>query len=251
MNPYLKNLKRLEFIITYSCTGRCKHCSESDYIKTDTHLTSKDAVNALDKINKIYPLDSVMTFGGEPLLYPDVVVSIHKLAKRLNIPKRQLITNGFFSSDNTSITNTAKLIATCGVNDILISADAFHQENIPLSSVLIFAENLLKNGAYSVKVHPAWLVGKDSDNAYNIKTKEIIKKFENLGIPSSNGNIVFPAGNALKYLSKYFDPNKTYINKYKQDPKDIRAGSISPNGDFINCNILDKTFINDLDEYSP
>ena len=31
MNQYLKNLNKIEFIVTYACTGRCKHCSEGDH----------------------------------------------------------------------------------------------------------------------------------------------------------------------------------------------------------------------------
>ena len=38
-----------------------------------------------------------MTFGGEPLLYPETVCKIHSAAKEMNIPKRELITNGYFS----------------------------------------------------------------------------------------------------------------------------------------------------------
>lgn len=33
-----------------------------------------------------------MTFGGEPLLYPEVTFEIHKTAKALEIPVRQIIT---------------------------------------------------------------------------------------------------------------------------------------------------------------
>ena len=31
MNQYLKNLNKIEFVVTYACTGRCKHCSERDH----------------------------------------------------------------------------------------------------------------------------------------------------------------------------------------------------------------------------
>lgn len=32
MNEYLKNLNRIEFVITDSCTGKCKHCSQGNHI---------------------------------------------------------------------------------------------------------------------------------------------------------------------------------------------------------------------------
>lgn len=34
-----------------------------------------------------------MTFGGEPLLYPEVVCKIHKAAEEMGIPERTIITN--------------------------------------------------------------------------------------------------------------------------------------------------------------
>lgn len=251
MNPFLKNLNRVEFVITYSCTGNCKHCSESEWRKNGGKLNADTAVRALEKINNAFPLQSVMTFGGEPLLSPDTVIAIHNAAKKMNIPKRQIITNGYFSKDNTIIEQVAKNVTKSGVNDILVSADAFHQETIPLKHVLHFAESLLKNGAQAVRMHPAWLVSKDDDNPYNLKTREILKSFAQLGVSPSNGNIIFPAGNALKYLGKYFDKNTTYVNRYEQDQKNIRSVCIEPNGNFLNCNIYDENFLNKLNEYKP
>ena len=249
MNPYIKNLNRIEFIITYSCTGNCKHCSESDLRKNGGNLDADAAVRALEKINAIFPLQSIMTFGGEPLLFSNTVIAIHNAAKKANILKRQLITNGYFSTDVNIIKTVAKNIAESGVNDILISADAFHQETIPLKYVLCFTENLLKNGANLVRVHPAWLVNKDDENPYNLQTKKILKNFEPLGVLPSNGNVIFPAGNALKYLAEYFDKDTPYVNRYEQDPKNIRSVCIEPNGNFLNCNINDTNFLDKLNEY--
>lgn len=251
MNPFLKNLNRVEFIITYSCTGNCKHCSESELRKNGGKLNADTAARALEQINSVFPLQSVMTFGGEPLLYPNTVISIHNAARKMNIPKRQIITNGYFSKNSTIIEQVAKNVAESGTNDILISADAFHQETIPLKYVLRFTESLLKNDAKAVRVHPAWLVNKDDDNQYNVKTREIIKSFEPLGVLPSNGNVIFPAGNALKYLGKFFDKNTAYVNRYEQDTKNIRSVCIEPNGNFLNCNIHDENFLSKLNEYCP
>ena len=38
-----------------------------------------------------------MAFGGEPLVYPEVVCAIHRMAAQMRIAKRQLITNGSFA----------------------------------------------------------------------------------------------------------------------------------------------------------
>ena len=49
------------------------------------------------------------------------------------IPVRQLITNGFFSRDGDRIKEAAGRLAQSGVNNLLLSVDAFHQETIPLA----------------------------------------------------------------------------------------------------------------------
>ena len=103
MNQYTANLNRIEFVITYACTGRCKHCSEGDHNNTGEHIDVGAAAEAVRKIAERYRMDSLMTFGGEPLLYPEAVYAIHAAAKEMKIPKRQLITNGFFTRDKGKI----------------------------------------------------------------------------------------------------------------------------------------------------
>ena len=42
MNKYLKNLNRIEFVVTYACTGMCKHCSESDHKSCGERIDPKN-----------------------------------------------------------------------------------------------------------------------------------------------------------------------------------------------------------------
>lgn len=82
MNEYIKNLNRIEFVVTMACAGRCKHCSEGDHSSCTGYIDADIAVNAIRDICKNYKIESLMTFGGEPLLYPEVVCKIHKTAIR-------------------------------------------------------------------------------------------------------------------------------------------------------------------------
>ena len=97
-------------------------------------------------------------------------------------------------------------MADSGVNALLLSVDAFHQETIPLDTVMFFAECAVDSGI-PIKLQPAWLVSPGDQNPYNEKTKEIIQAFDALHIPLNQGNVIFPSGNALKYLREYFDDN--------------------------------------------
>ena len=96
MNPYLKKLNKIEFVVTYACTGRCKHCSEGDHASCGERIDPEIAADAVRKIATEYDIQTVMAFGGEPLLYPDAVYSIISAARESGVSHRQVITNGFF-----------------------------------------------------------------------------------------------------------------------------------------------------------
>ncbi len=181
-----------------------------------------------------------MTFGGEPLLYPETVACIHETARDMGIAQRDLITNGYFSKDEGRIREVANLLAKSGVTRILLSVDAFHQETIPLSPVKCFAA-CVKEAGIRIELSPAWLVSREDENPYNVKTKGCLAEFEELGIPVGGGNVVFPSGNALKYLGEYFDDDNTVANPYEDDPKDVRAISFDPNGEVLGGNVYHNT----------
>ena len=142
------------------------------------------------------------------------------------------------------------MITESGVNEILLSVDAFHQETIPLEPVKTFAECVLESDAV-IKVHPAWLVSKDDTNSYNNKTREILGVFNRMGINTGEGNVIFPAGNAVKYLSEYFDLSKKIRNPYEEDPSDIKAICIGADGDVLGGNINLCSITEILSSYTP
>ena len=247
MNQYLKNLNKIEFVITYACTGRCKHCSEGDHAPCGERIDPFIAADALRKIAAEYDIKTVMTFGGEPLLYADAVYEIINAAKELNITKRQVITNGYFSKNTEKIREVSERLSECGVNDLLLSVDAFHQEAIPLETVKLFACEAKKNGI-PIRLQPAWLVSSTDDNPYNRKTREILNSFADLHIPENDGNVIFPEGNATKYLAEYF-ADKLPENPYIEDPRDVRCISFSPNGDVLGGNVYECDIMEILRKY--
>jgi len=251
LNPYMQNLSRIEFLLTFACTGRCKHCSEGEHFSTGEHIDGNIAADMVRKVASSYAINSLMTFGGEPLLYPDEVCKIHAVARDAGIAERQLITNGFFSRDEAKINHVAKSLAESGVNDIMLSVDAFHQETIPLKPVLAFAKAVHTLGIPKFRVHPAWLVSEDADNPYNNRTREILAEFNAIGIPTSNGNVIFPGGNALKYLSEYFDLSVPHISPYTENPQDVKAICVVPNGDVLGGNLYKTDILEIMENYAP
>ena len=249
MNQYLKNLNKIEFVVTYACTGRCKHCSEGEHTSCGERIDPQIAADAVRKIAEEYDIETVMTFGGEPLLYTDAVYAIMKTAKELNIPRRQVITNGYFSKSADKIREVAEQLAVCGVNDLLLSVDAFHQETIPLDVVKQFATEA-KNYGIPIRLQPAWLRSAVNDNPYNIKTREILDSFSDMELPVGEGNVIFPEGNVLKYLAEYFTDGLPE-NPYAEDPRDVRCVSFEPNGDVLGGNVYERDIMKIIKDYAP
>ena len=249
MNKYLENLSKIEFVVTYACTGKCKHCSEGEHSGCTERIDPQIAADAVRKVASNYDIKTVMAFGGEPLLHVDAVLAIMSAAKEMNITKRQIITNGYFSNDLDEICRVAQRLADCGVNDLLLSVDSFHQETIPLDVVKIFANEAKKCGI-PVRLQPAWLVSAADCNCYNIETREILDSFSGMEISENDGNVIFPEGNALKYLSSYFKDNIT-ANPYVEDSYDVRCLSFSPNGDVLGGNVYHKGIMEIINDYTP
>jgi len=205
-------INRVEFVLTWACTGQCKHCSVGDRGNKSEHIEYPRLAGMLTRIKSKHPIESVMCFGGESLLYPDDVCAIFEEAKQAGIPRRQLITNGFFTRDADKIAAAADKLNQCAT-EILLSVDAFHQETIPLEPVQLFAKH-----AEHLKLHPAWLISREDDNPWNLCTRQILTQFP--GLPVSKGNVIFPRGNALKYLREYFPEDLPRRSPYDHVPGD-------------------------------
>ncbi len=245
-SPYLK-LCRIEFIVTYRCTGRCKHCSVSGKLNNAgdcEKILIPQAREAIKKLSGMFNITSVMTFGGEPLLYSGEVSEIHKTARECSIETRQIITNGYFSKDEAVIEKTAKSLYDAGVNNVLVSVDSFHQENIPEDIVYSFVKHMKNTGIEKLALHPAFIHDISFENEYNTKTRGILSHFEALEVPVSRGNIVSMAGNAIKYLSSFYESPCIDMSQpcgtspYTHPLTEITALSILPNGDVKICGFV-------------
>ena len=248
-NQYLKNLNKVEFVVTCACTGKCKHCSEGDHKECGERIDPQIAYNVVKSVAAEYCLETVMAFGGEPLLCTDAVFAIMTAAKEVCVPRRQVITNGYFSKNADRIREVAKQLSKCGVNDLLLSVDCFHQETIPKEIVMLFAKEAIASGI-PVRLQPAWLVSPEDKNPYNIRTREILDSFSDLDIPEGIGNVIFPEGNAKRYLAEYFK-DACPENPYEEDPGDVRCVSFSPNGDVLFGNAYRTDILKILASYTP
>jgi len=263
MNKYL-TVNRIEFAVTYLCNGRCRHCySIQGKEEFPNHIDKSLAVKIVRKVGEKYSPESIMTFGGEPLLFPEIVCAIHKEAMDVGIPSREIITNGYWSKDAKKTKEIAKNLAESGVNNIIISVDAFHQEHVPLNIVRKTTGACLKVGIDNIEWNPCWVVSEDDNNQYNQETKSILEELEDLPIRKSEGNVMEPAGLAIANL-KEFLPQKEKIPAGKcgdmpyTDPLDsVKGIFVEPDGKIAVCNDLyignafDTDIIEIIESYDP
>ena len=108
---------------------------------------------------------------------------------------------------------------------------------------------MLKKGI-PLRLQAAYLVSPEDDNPYNVKTREILDSFKELNVPIGDGNVVFPEGNALKYLAEYFTETRPE-NPYVEDRCDVRCVSFSANGDVLGGNVYRKDIMEIIKDYKP
>ena len=261
-NTYM-HLDRIEFSVTNICTSHCKHCSVGDVPAKDKTAIGRDAaVSVVKKLSELFNIESVMTFGGESLLYADTTFAIHKAAYECGIPVRQVITNGYFSNDKEKITAVAKALRESGVNSLLLSVDAFHKEFIPLDKVYLFAKALCDESLDGFELQPSWVVNRKSDNPYNKDTEGCLHYFSDLNIPVNDGNDIFLQGNAARFLSDYYESKPIDLNMkcgeapYTDRLDDVKTIAINPNGDVVICcfvieNIYCDDIVDTVKNYNP
>lgn len=265
LNHAFDDLRRLEFIVTKNCPGRCRHCSvvtPPGY--SDRSFVCLDGVlEATRFLLDRHPVTSVMAFGGEPLLFPDVTARILALCAEAKVAERQLITSGFFSQNESLVDSTARVIVEAGVTEILLSVDAFHQEHIRLEDVERFLLAVLGQGFGNLALHPSWVVSEDADNEYNRETRRIVEKLADHGVRVSAGNRILLSGKAKANLAHYYDTDRSAFARpcgaieHTNAIDRIEILRFLPNGNVNLCrgvvvgNVCDRSMSEIVETYDP
>jgi hypothetical protein len=256
-------LNRLEIVITWLCNSQCKHCSVVEKRDNKPAVINTELVTGIIKqLTNTCSIKSIMTFGGEPLLFPEVVCSIHEAATIGGIARREIITNAGWSGPDKRYNSIARKLAKSGVTKIAVSVDAFHQEHIPVDLVKQNVKELVSTGI-EVKWNPCWVISEKHHNPWNERTRVILHELSDIGIATSEGNIVQPGGNALHWLSDYL-PSKSLSPEgicedvpYSGRLDKITSISVEPDGSILVCNdlvignVIKQNILDILESYNP
>jgi len=178
----------------------------------------KDAKRYLKELKDAHPIQSLTVHGGEPFLYFERLKQIFREAKKLEIPRRGVITNSYWAKTKAIAKRKLAELKKAGLTRITLSVDGFHQEYIPVQNVKNSVEAAVNVGFEKIWVDSYFLTSNsDSDNPYDISTKKVL---ENLDILD---NVEFSeyqprfVGRAAE-LAKYVKPKAEVLNGKCQLP---------------------------------
>jgi MoaA/NifB/PqqE/SkfB family radical SAM enzyme len=159
----------VDFLISFRCNSSCKHCCYNAGPSNRGYMKVADAKNWLSILASTYTLQSITVHGGEPLLsFPNYCLEkIVRYATELKVPRRGIITNGFWATDKITARRKLTKLKSSGLTSITFSVDGFHQEYIPIETVRIGLEEASGLGFTKVGVLSHYLVSVKTENIYN------------------------------------------------------------------------------------
>ncbi len=244
MNLYL-SIKRIEMAVTYRCISHCRHCqvSEVQRMMNPSHLAPDLAERAVREVASVSPVNSLMTWGGEPLLYPDTVCAAHAAARDCGMQWRTIITSLGTPVGEEDFRRLARRLKDSGVTDMYLSVDAFHQEWIPLEVVRRNTLALVEVGIGYLAWNVSFLVSPDADNRWNARTHQILKELAGLPVhfDLKDAVIVQPLAHAPENLAEFFPPRRPVVAgrcgdlPYTAPPDRAHLLGITPDGSLELC----------------
>jgi hypothetical protein len=199
-------IRGVDFLLTFKCPSKCKHCSYKAGPERTGHMKSVEAQRYLKELTSTQPLQSIGAHGGEPFLHFELLKQIMQNVKKLGVTRTWVITNGYWAKSKAIA--EAKLIELkeAGLRSITFSVDGFHQEYIPFEKVRKGIEAAVSVGFGKVWIDSYFLGQLDSNNFYNNLTRKALKSFETLDNVEINKRQTDFEGRAAELLTEYVEP---------------------------------------------
>ncbi|MHA2183231.1 MAG: radical SAM protein [Promethearchaeota archaeon] len=180
-----KMLKGIHFLLTYTCNYSCDHCFLYCSPRSYGTFTLKQIKEVINEAKKIGTVEWIYFEGGEPFLYYPILLEGIKLAKEGGF-KVGIVTNSYWATNVEDAELWLKPFSMLGVDDISISDDTFHYENVDqsLSKIAKTASDSLKLPSMTICIE-----------------EPTVKKNQEKGEPIISGGAMFK-GRAVEKLIK-------------------------------------------------
>ena len=124
-------LTGIHFLLTYACTFECDHCFLHCSPRAQGTFTLARVRNVLEQAREIGTVRWIYFEGGEPFLYYALMLEGVRLSRQMGF-KVGIVTNAYWTTSVEDAELWLRPLCECGIDDLSISDDAFHQaENTP------------------------------------------------------------------------------------------------------------------------
>jgi len=236
-------LKSLHFLLTYKCLYECDHCflycaphSEGTFTIADIEKALVQGIEA--------GIESIYLEGGEPFLFYPLMIEALRIAKQLNL-KRGLVTNCYWATSERDAALWLEPLVQIGLDDLSVSDDVFHSEDIEHSPAKIALASACRLGlpAESITIEEPIIK----------QTGRFIK-----GKPVVGGDVLFK-GRAVEKLTDNLPRRRfdCFTECSHEDLKNPQRVHLDPFGNIFICqglsigNIWKKPLAQVMHDYQP
>ena len=168
IDTYGRKHRNLRVSLTDRCSLRCTYCMPNDFAAwiPNEDLLNTDELITIIEVALSQGIDEVRLTGGEPLLRPDIVEIVARIASIADAPKLTLTTNGL------RLNELAEPLAKAGLNRINVSLDTLSSERFKtltyrdrFDDVIAGLEAAKSAGLFPIKVNSVLLQGVNDDEA--------------------------------------------------------------------------------------
>ena len=170
------------FNLTYDCTLNCIHCFHYPQPKSRGVFSCERLREIIESMRDTAHVKEVHYTGGEPFLYYDRLEEAVALAQELGATRITCSTNCYWADQLSKARRIIGRLKEVGLTWFLISADAFHQDEVPLEHVRIASQvraemELQGNDDLSVVA----MISPKYEHPFNTKTKKIVEAIRSWG----------------------------------------------------------------------
>ena len=168
IDTYGREHRNLRVSLTDRCSLRCTYCMPNDFaawIPNDDLLTTNELLTVIE-VAVEQGINEVRLTGGEPLLRPDIVEIVDRIAGLANAPRLTLTTNGL------KLKELAQPLAKAGLNRINVSLDTLSRERFKKLTYRDRFDDVIEGlaaakaaGLFPIKVNTVLLQGINDDEA--------------------------------------------------------------------------------------
>ena len=125
----------LALMLGYKCNARCRCCLWGDQLGRRETIDVEEAKQWIDEARQIADVQLLGFSGGESFLYRREMLDLATYAWQKHQLQTAASTNCFWASTKQRALSILTPLAETGLRQLLLSADDFHQEHVPVGRV--------------------------------------------------------------------------------------------------------------------